>query len=534
MNLKIEEIKINGFGNVKNRRIELKDGINIIYGANESGKSTILKFVESVLYGISKNKNGKNISDFDRYKPWDDSEFSGKIKYTLDNGKQYEVFRDFKKKSPIIYQANEDISKEFEIDKTKGIRFLEQQIGIDEIAFCNTIMMKQQEVKLGKVETNSMVQKISNLVSTGDDNISFQKSMDKLNKWQNEKIGTERTKQKPINIVDSKLKQLLDEKRTLMGYRENIVHQDKQKEQIKSQLDKLQQEKEKLKNNRQSVNEDKIKNMEMHFQLKIAMAVAIFLVILGGVLLLTTKNRWFALAPVILLIADIFAILKVRQKLNPKDSEFDFSNMEKKIEKMEAEIGDLQLKSHILETERAKVDEKIEQLARIEEEWAEQKEIKDELLSLNVSYNIAKECLIKAYDEIKHNLSPQFEQKLCEITADLTDGKYKNIAVSDEKGLSIEVENGAYMPVDRLSIGTIDEMYLALRLSILAEISKEKLPIFLDETFAFFDEKRLKNIICYLQDQNYDHQILIFSCSNREIEVLEQLKIEYHLINLEN
>ena len=119
--MKLDTIKINGFGKIKNKEIKLKDGINIIYGENESGKSTILKFIESMLYGLSKNKNGKNKSDFDRYQPWEDLEFSGKIKYTLQNGEEYEVFREFKKKNPIIYNSfNEDISKQFKVDKSTG------------------------------------------------------------------------------------------------------------------------------------------------------------------------------------------------------------------------------------------------------------------------------------------------------------------------------------------------------------------------------------------------------------------------------
>ena len=58
--MKIEKIQINGFGKFENKNIELNDGINIIVGKNESGKSTLLKFINSMLYGISKNKRGKN------------------------------------------------------------------------------------------------------------------------------------------------------------------------------------------------------------------------------------------------------------------------------------------------------------------------------------------------------------------------------------------------------------------------------------------------------------------------------------------
>ena len=513
--------------------MELKDGINLIYGENESGKSTLLKFIEACFYGLSKNKNGKNISDFDRYQPWDDTEFSGKIKYTLDNGKQYEVFRDFKKKNPVIYRDNEDISKEFRMDKTKGIRFLEELIGVEENAFSNTVVIKQQEIKLEKAEANAMVQKISNLVSAGDDNISFQKSMTQLNKWQNEMVGTERTKQKPINLVDERLKNLTDEKRKLKEYQEKFLQQDEQEEQIQAKVAELQNQKQTLKATKQSVSDDKIKTMETQFKIKIGMVLAVVLFVIGMVMLMMLKPKLWAILPLGLFLSDVLVTVKMFQKAKKKKANWDMFEIEKEMEQIEEKINDWKLKNHIWKTEKQKLDEKLEQLARIEEEMDEQKRMKEELVSLNISYEIAKECLEKAYEEIKHNLSPKFQEKLCEITENVTDGKYKKIALNEENGLYLEVENGSYKPVERLSIGTMDEMYLALRLSILEEMAQENLPIFLDETFAYFDDTRLKNMIRYLQDKNYHHQIVIFTCSKREEEVLKQLKIEYHRIHLE-
>ena len=101
--MKINNLKINGFGKLKDKEIEFSNGINIVYGENEAGKSSMLKFITSMFYGASKNKNGKEISDFDKYKPWQTEEFSGKIEYQLDNGESFEVFREFKKKNAIIY-----------------------------------------------------------------------------------------------------------------------------------------------------------------------------------------------------------------------------------------------------------------------------------------------------------------------------------------------------------------------------------------------------------------------------------------------
>ena len=119
--MKIQKLKINAFGNLKEKEIEFKDKINVVQGNNESGKSTLLKFITNMFYGVSKNKKGREFSDFEKFKPWNSEEFSGKLKYSLDNGKTYEVFRDFNKKNPTIYNEElEDISKKFTIDKTNG------------------------------------------------------------------------------------------------------------------------------------------------------------------------------------------------------------------------------------------------------------------------------------------------------------------------------------------------------------------------------------------------------------------------------
>ena len=95
--MKINKLKINAYGKLKEKEIDLKDGINILYGKNEAGKSTILKFIVNSFYGISKNKKGKEYSDFDKYSPWSEEEFSGKLEYELDNNEKYEIYRDFKK-----------------------------------------------------------------------------------------------------------------------------------------------------------------------------------------------------------------------------------------------------------------------------------------------------------------------------------------------------------------------------------------------------------------------------------------------------
>ena len=242
--MKINKIKLNSYGKLKNKEINLESNLNIIYGKNESGKSTLLKFILNIFYGASRNKKGRDISDFEKYKPWDSEEYSGKLTYELDNRNKYEIYREFNKKNPNIFnEKGEDIVKEFNIDKNKGSEFFYEQTQISEDMFLATSVAMQQEVKIGKNEQNILIQKISNLLETGEDNISYKKAVDKLNKMQLDKIGTERSREKPINIIKKNIYNIEEKINELKKY-ENIQYE-------------IEDEKNSLKNN---LKEKKIKN----------------------------------------------------------------------------------------------------------------------------------------------------------------------------------------------------------------------------------------------------------------------------------
>ena len=201
-----------------------------------------------MFYGLSKNKNGKFIPDHERYTPWDGGEFSGKISYELASGEKYEVFRDFKKKNPIIYNENlEDISKRFNIDKTTGNKYFYDQTKVDEELFLSTICSMQEETKLEEKEQLSLVQKMSNLASTGEDNISFTKIMTKLNKKQIEEIGSNRTTDRPINIITKRLEEINNEKETLATFKNKQYDIEGNKQVLEEEIKKQENELELLK-----------------------------------------------------------------------------------------------------------------------------------------------------------------------------------------------------------------------------------------------------------------------------------------------
>ena len=235
--MQINKVKINSYGKIKGKEINFEKGINIIYGKNETGKSTILNFIIDSLYGISKNKKGKELSNYEKYLPWTGDEFSGKIEYQLDDSEKFEIFRNFKKKNPQIFNENmEDISKNFNIDKNRGNEFFYEQTLVDEELFLSTIVVNQEEVQLGKTEQNILIQKIANLAGTGDDKISIKRTIERINRRQLDEVGTERSREKPINLINRNIQNLENEKENLEKYEKLKYEVEENKNQLNDEI----------------------------------------------------------------------------------------------------------------------------------------------------------------------------------------------------------------------------------------------------------------------------------------------------------
>ena len=207
-----------------------------------------------------------------------------------------------------------------------------------------------------------------------------------------------------------------------------------------------------------------------------------------------------------------------------KESTYPYTNIER--------INEEKIKLNTLEVEEKSIVNKLEDLIKLEEEFATIHEHLKEIEQKNYEINLAKDFLEKAYEKMKKNITPKFTFNLSENIKNITNGKYTNINVNDENGLIVEIQNGEYIPAERLSIGTIDQLYLSLRISMIEEISKEKMPIILDEAFAYFDDERLENILKYLTQKYKQHQLIIFTCTNREKNILDKLNCIYNSVEL--
>ncbi len=135
-------------------------------------------------------------------------------------------------------------------------------------------------------------------------------------------------------------------------------------------------------------------------------------------------------------------------------------------------------------------------------------------------------------DNLQKTVMPEVNQTIRDIVYCVTDGKYDDIKVNGDLGVFvIDKDNHITVPLQQLSAGTIDLMYTGLRIGMADLLNANKtVPLFFDDTFSQIDNNRLTNLLAYLA--SLDRQILIFTCHQREGQILETLNVPYHKIEL--
>ena len=122
---------------------------------------------------------------------------------------------------------------------------------------------------------------------------------------------------------------------------------------------------------------------------------------------------------------------------------------------------------------------------------------------------------------MQNNISGQMTDCMSELLCDITDGRYQKIFFQGNQEISL-YEEGRKIPLYQVSRGTAEQVYLALRIAAAdCVMGYHEFPLLLDETFVYYDDKRLKNTLAALVEQK--RQIFIFTCHHREEELLKEM-----------
>ena len=173
--MKINELNISSFGKFNDKKVSLSDKVNVIYGNNESGKTTLLSFIRYMLYGLNGRKSVNNITFEEKYLPWNNSALSGSMEFEKDDS-TYLISRSngIRKEVSVINSSTGENAFE-------GVVPGESLYGVNESAFLRTYYFSGSTCEIGTDKNDDIIKSLTNLVETGDEALSYSAACSKIN-----------------------------------------------------------------------------------------------------------------------------------------------------------------------------------------------------------------------------------------------------------------------------------------------------------------------------------------------------------------
>lgn len=234
--MRIDRVEIDGFGKLNNCSYDFSDGLNLIYGENESGKSTLCEFILAMFYGLP--NESKRVSDDmsarKKYRPWKDETFGGRLYFTDNDGKRFVIERSFRatKRSDKATLRNADTWEEIPDAESVG----ENLFGLSREAFLKTLYVKSFGADNLKSDDGEIMSRLSNLETSGDEDVSYSKILNAMEK-EIYSLKTKTAKGGKIVALEEKINTLNNE-RALASMTYSALENDKQiSENLKNEAD---------------------------------------------------------------------------------------------------------------------------------------------------------------------------------------------------------------------------------------------------------------------------------------------------------
>lgn len=651
----INSLGLKHFGKFQDEKIELQNGINLLYGTNEAGKSTIHTFIKGMLFGIDKQRGRTSFDVYTRYKPWDTPTlYDGELEITVEEV-PYLIKRNLYKEEKSVQIINIDTGREVPYKEQRGGCFIE---GLTESNYSNTVFVAQQQVATNKELAFRINDYITNMSTTKSSEINVNQAIKELQARKKE-IELRQTKQqiKELNIelhqiqtTDFMLKEL---ERQIVGFDKEIQTLNLEKENSKIEggyLQKLQildsyikeydiivEKYQSLRDCRDyyyqvmqhikawdsvKVKQDNPLPMENSppnqmdprhkpksykgYLLSVCLLVISFLICIlvplkgldKGFIMVATAILSISILLVQLIVNNKKKIpieerlaeqpLTDQEKLHVNQSIEEYHEISKRLlTRMQAQEEDILMYANkvvamnevnsetmkvmhqeidklasqlnkqkdviqqkqarekevirLIETASAKKEKLRWEFSRLEEsiaDYAKKRALRDELMERRKKEDVevtAIDISIQTIQDLAAAIHDDFGEKLnrsiSEISTAFTLGNCYDVKVDEKLNMKI-VKGSDFVPMEYLSTGTVEQLYLALRLVAADLLLKDKeMPLILDDAFVYYDDDRLEETICELAART-SRQILIFTCHNRERQALDKHQIPYNYIEL--
>lgn len=620
----IREANIGKFGKLENQKYQFAPQINVIYGANESGKSTLMQFLKAMLFGLEKTRVRKTLDTYNRYEPWDTpAYFYGSMMFETGQ-QQFLLERNFyykeKRARLVNIRDGEELSVEYgDLDMLLG--------NVSAAAYENTCCIGQEQLLPGRELGVLLEDERSNLAQTGSGDFQLSKALQELEQKRKnaEKTRKELEQQRLSHIHQLEVNQQVLE-RDIAGLKAQQEKQSTQQGTVQEQVRALQQQMEPVQTAYQTVcrREQELKSAVAQEQLKWEQAEReqwkreqfrreqeeaealqqksgknagfspLLLIGVAGLILApvlrSAMDGFQKIAPalniicILLILAGLVSAYrksrekktadsgqKHRQSVNDsvqnhreQDSRAnDRANLQsveregrkaapdqqlqrvcqqksvleeqlqqlkdqKKALQLQAArqegSGD-QLQSQIQEKE-VELENLTEQVAELQQETLDEQHAREDRDALELAAETMSRLAARMSKTLEHTLDKEMSGILAQITGNV----HEQLQVTDGQGIVLAEQLQKRTP-EAYSQGTMQQAYFSYRMAAGHMLMKEEpLPFLLDETFANYDEERLRQTLRWLAEQ--ENQIFLFTCRETEMRLLTEEDIPFASIRL--
>lgn len=609
----IREANIGKFGKLENQKYQFAPQINVIYGANESGKSTLMQFLKAMLFGLEKTRVRKTLDTYNRYEPWDTpAYFYGSMMFETGQ-QQFLLERNFyykeKRARLVNIRDGEELSVEYgDLDMLLG--------NVSAAAYENTCCIGQEQLLPGRELGVLLEDERSNLAQTGSGDFQLSKALQELEQKRKnaEKTRKELEQQRLSHIHQLEVNQQVLE-RDIAGLKAQQEKQSTQQGTVQEQVRALQQQMEPVQTAYQTVcrREQELKSAVAQEQLeweqvereqwkreqfrreqektdalqqksgKNAGFSPLLLIGVAGLILApvlrSAMDGFQKIAPalniicIILILAGLVSAYRRNRAKEETDAAQNHrgqddrangradlqsvererrkaaldqklqrvcqqkSTLEEQLQKLKDQKKSLQLQaarqegsgdqlqSQIQEKE-VELENLTEQVAELQQETLDEQHAREDRDALELAAETMSRLAARMSKALEHTLDKEMSGILAQITGNV----HEQLQVTDGQGIVLAEQLQKRTP-EAYSQGTMQQAYFSYRMAAGHMLMKEEpLPFLLDETFANYDEERLRQTLRWLAEQ--ENQIFLFTCRETEMRLLTEEDIPFASIRL--
>lgn len=620
----IKEVNIGKFGKLENQKYQFAPRINVIYGANESGKSTLMQFLKAMLFGLEKTRVRKTLDTYNRYEPWDTPAYfygsmifeTGQQQFLLERNFYYKE----KRARLVNIRDGEELSVEYgDLDMLLG--------NVSAAAYENTCCIGQEQLLPGRELGVLLEDERSNLAQTGSGDFQLSKALQELEQRRKnaEKTRKELEQQRLSHIHQLEVNQQVLE-RDIAGLKAQQEKQSTQQGTVQEQVRALQQQMEPVQTAYQTVcrREQELKSAVAQEQLEWEQAEReqwkreqfrreqeeaealqqksgknagfspLLLIGVAGLILApvlrSAMDGFQKIAPalniicIILILAGLVSAYRKSREKKTADSgqkhgqsvndsvqnhreqdsrandRANLQSVERKGRKaaldqqlqrvcqqksvLEEQLQQLkdqkkalqlqaarqegsgdQVQSQIQEKE-VELENLTEQMAELQQETLEEQHAREDRDALELAAETMSRLAARMSKTLEHTLDKEMSGILAQITGNV----HEQLQVTDGQGIVL-AEQMQKRTLEAYSQGTMQQAYFSYRMAAGHMLMKEEpLPFLLDETFANYDEERLRQTLRWLAKQ--ENQIFLFTCRETEMRLLTEEDILFASIRL--